>query len=93
MPSGGELGIKTCQERSGDGQHWVVVRIEDAGSGIPESIVKDLFVPFVTTKRVIGGTGLGLSIVRNIMEMHGGKIALENKTGGQGVQATLWFKV
>ncbi len=93
MPSGGELTIKTRREGSGDGPSWVVIRIEDAGSGIPEGVVKDLFVPFVTTKRIIGGTGLGLSIVRNIMEMHGGKIALENKREGQGVQATLWFKI
>jgi signal transduction histidine kinase len=93
MPFGGELRVKTFREGSGEGQHWVVVRIEDTGTGMPGSVLKDLFVPFVTTKRSEGGTGLGLSIVKNIMELHGGRIALENKAEGQGVRATLWFKI
>ena len=93
MPFSGELFIKTFREGTGDGKHWVVIQIEDSGIGIPEGVVKDLFVPFVTTKRVMGGTGLGLSIVRNIMEMHGGKATLGNKKEGQGVRATLWFKI
>ncbi len=93
MPSGGDLQIRTFRAGSSDKRQMVMVQIEDNGSGMPESILKDLFVPFVTTKRAVGGTGLGLSIVRNIMEMHEGRIALENKTNGRGVRATLWFKI
>jgi signal transduction histidine kinase len=92
MPSGGELRIRTFRVGSSDKRQGVVVQIEDTGTGMPESVLKDLFVPFTTTKRSAGGTGLGLSIVKNIMEMHGGRITLENKTGGHGVRATLWFK-
>jgi signal transduction histidine kinase len=93
MPSGGELRINTCRDGSDDAPQGVVVQIEDTGVGMPRDVVKDLFVPFVTTKRAVGGTGLGLSIVKNIMQMHGGKITLENKAEGPGVRATLWFKV
>jgi|GEM_PF-2005267 len=93
MPDGGELRVRTFREGAGGRVDWVVVRIEDTGMGIPESVLKDLFVPFVTTKRSVGGTGLGLSIVKNIMELHGGKVILENKAEGPGARATLWFKI
>ncbi|MBF0485855.1 MAG: hypothetical protein HQL16_05000 [Candidatus Omnitrophica bacterium] len=92
MPGGGEFSIETFEEDAGD-DYWAVVRIEDTGSGLPEKVQKDLFVPFTTTKRGSGGTGLGLSIVRNIMEMHGGRITLENRTEKQGVRVTLRFKM
>ena len=93
MPAGGELQVRTFRAGASEARQMVMVQVEDQGAGIPEHILKDLFVPFVTTKREVGGTGLGLSIVRNIIEMHGGKITLENKPNGQGVRATLWFKI
>jgi signal transduction histidine kinase len=93
MPSGGELRIRTFQERDADQLCWVVVWIEDSGPGIPQRVAKNLFVPFVTTKRTMGGTGLGLSLAKNIIEMHGGKIALENRTDGRGARATLRFRI
>ena len=93
MPSGGELQIRTFRAGSSDKRQMVVVQIEDNGTGMPDNVIKDLFVPFVTTKRAKGGTGLGLSIVKNIMELHGGKITLENKSNGHGVRAMLWFKI
>ncbi|MEI8012775.1 MAG: ATP-binding protein, partial [Candidatus Omnitrophota bacterium] len=93
MPAGGELEIRTFRTGSSDERQMIIVQIEDNGSGIPESVLKDLYVPFVTTKRDVGGTGLGLSIVRNIMELHGGKIAVENNEDGQGVCARLWFNL
>ncbi|MDD5669998.1 MAG: ATP-binding protein, partial [Candidatus Omnitrophica bacterium] len=40
-----------------------------------------------------GGTGLGLTIVRNIIEMHGGKIKFENRKEQRGLRVTLMFKV
>ncbi|MBF0595758.1 MAG: hypothetical protein HQL22_12440, partial [Candidatus Omnitrophica bacterium] len=79
MPAGGELRVSAFQGGLTDGAHWVELRIEDTGAGLPPSVIRDLFVPFVTTKRGSGGTGLGLSIVKNIMELHGGKIVLENR--------------
>jgi signal transduction histidine kinase len=32
-----------------------------------------------------GGTGLGLSIVRHLVELHGGHVAVANRTGGGAI--------
>jgi two-component system CheB/CheR fusion protein len=50
------------------------IRVLDSGLGIEESIQKNLFQPFFTTKPVGAGTGLGLSISKGIAETHGGSL-------------------
>ncbi len=52
----------------------VVIRVTDAGQGIPEMIIDKLFDPFFTTKVVGEGTGLGLSISQGIIKDHGGDL-------------------
>jgi len=49
-------------------------------------LLQKVWDPFFTTKEK--GTGLGLVIVRNIVEAHGGRIALENRNGG-GLRVTI----
>ncbi|HOU36623.1 MAG TPA: ATP-binding protein [Candidatus Omnitrophota bacterium] len=73
------------------GDRVVIFEFEDNGPGIPESILEKVFDPFFTTKHDKGGTGLGLSIIKNIMEMHHGRITLKNREQG-GVIATLTFR-
>ncbi|MEH2382667.1 MAG: ATP-binding protein [Nostoc sp.] len=54
---------------------WVKIAIADNGSGIPESIQKQIFNPFFTTKSVGKGTGMGMAISYQIItEKHGGKL-------------------
>jgi signal transduction histidine kinase len=61
---------------------WVVVQIEDSGSGIPEEIQSKIFDPFFTTKGQGEGTGLGLNISRNlIVQKHFGEISVLSKPG------------
>ncbi len=69
----------------------VVAEIEDEGPGILPSVLDKIFDPFFTTKRDKGGTGLGMSIVKNIMDMHDGKIRVENRAEG-GTRVVLTFK-
>ncbi len=52
------------------------VTILDSGPGIPASIRRTLFKPFVTAGKP-NGTGLGLTIARRIAEEHGGSVCLD----------------
>jgi signal transduction histidine kinase len=60
----------------------VEIRIADNGDGIPESIMKQIFNPFFTTKPTGEGTGLGLSLSYDIVtKVHGGNIKVESEEG------------
>lgn len=54
-----------------------VVRVRDAGPGIPEGVRERIFEPFFTTKPVGRGTGLGLSLARQMLESQGGRLEIE----------------
>jgi signal transduction histidine kinase len=63
-----------------DTDAWVVVRIKDNGSGMPEDVRQKIFDPFFTTKPVGQGTGLGLSISHQIIvEKHHGWLTCESE--------------
>ncbi|KKO44740.1 ATPase [Arsukibacterium ikkense] len=65
----------------------------DNGSGVPETIKKRIFDPFVTTKRGEGGSGLGLHLVYNLVtQALNGKIIF-NSTLGHGVEILIDFPV
>ena len=92
MPGGGDLMIRTYTEQRRDYEKWVTVQIEDTGTGIPEGAAEKIFEPFFTTKHAGAGYGLGLPTVKNIIEMHGGKINISNKTAGNGAVAIISLK-
>jgi len=63
----------------------VVVTVSDNGPGFPPEMLERSFSPGYTTKMTGGmvhGLGFGLFIARAVIELHEGKIWLENRAGG-----------
>jgi len=58
-------------------EKFVNIEIVDDGIGMDEKTLRNIFVPFFTTKEK--GTGLGLAIVHRIVEEHHGDILLKVK--------------
>lgn len=56
------------------------INVLDRGTGMPEAVLKQAMLPFFSTKRT--GTGVGLALSREIIEAHGGQLALANREGG-----------
>ncbi len=83
MPQGGTLSVQTSL-----GQGTAYVRIRDTGIGIPQEDLPEIFKPFYTKKA--GGSGLGLAISQRIIQIHGGSISVESKSGA-GTTFTLAF--
>ncbi|MET0340243.1 MAG: ATP-binding protein [Polyangiales bacterium] len=87
MPEGaGKLKLSARESE----QHEIELSVADNGSGISPDHVGRIFEPFFSTKGEGHGTGLGLSIVRNIVELHGGHIAVTSELG-QGTTFVLTF--
>ncbi|MEK7727684.1 MAG: ATP-binding protein [candidate division KSB1 bacterium] len=72
MPEGGELEVRT--ERLDEQR--VRLSVRDTGGGIEPEVLEKIFTPFFTTKA--HGTGLGLAICRQIVNEHGGEIAVNS---------------
>ena len=59
----------------------ITIEVQDNGPGIPAELLKQVFVPFFTTRR--DGSGVGLALSRQIMIAHGGSISANRApTGG-----------
>ena len=65
----------------------ICVIISDNGPGIPASVRRTLFDPFVTAGKP-NGTGLGLTLARRIAEEHRGNVCLE-ESNSKGTVFTL----
>ncbi len=60
----------------------IVVRIRDYGPGIPEDEIPLVKRKFYKGSSKARGTGIGLAVCDEIVQMHGGTLALENAEGG-----------
>lgn len=70
MPGGGR-----CRLTAGALADQVVIRVSDAGPGVPAALAEQIFEPFFTTRPQ--GTGLGLSVARAVARAHGGDLRLD----------------
>lgn len=91
MPSGGVLRLR-AENRVLDAAAvdaiegarpgaFLVLHVEDTGTGIPPEVLKRMWEPFFTTKEADRGTGLGLSTVRGIIENHQGFVEVTTGLG------------
>ena len=62
-----------------DDAEVVEISVSDTGPGISQKVLKNLFVPFFTTKEQ--GTGLGLAISQSIVQNAGGSIQVQSQQG------------
>jgi signal transduction histidine kinase len=82
-PAGGEVRVGLRRERTSDGD-WAVVSVRDQGLGIPAAEVPRIFEGFHRASNVSGqiaGTGIGLATARQVVEQHGGSIAVDSQEG------------
>ena len=102
MPEGGEVRLETealtlteplrrdrATVPAGD---YALVRVRDAGVGIPSERLQKVFEPFFSTKKPGEGTGLGLSTAYGIVKQTGGFIFVDS-TVGEGTTFTLYLPV
>jgi two-component system, cell cycle sensor histidine kinase and response regulator CckA len=60
---------------------YVVIDVEDTGTGMSDDVAARLFEPFFTTKEAGKGTGLGLSTAYTIVQEAGGWIDVQTALG------------
>jgi signal transduction histidine kinase/ActR/RegA family two-component response regulator len=82
-PAGGSVAVHVSSQKR---QARVVVR--DTGLGIDPDLLPHVFDRFrqgdASSARREGGLGLGLALVRDLVELHGGTVAVESNGPGQG---------
>jgi len=94
MPNGGIITIRAKNapairdgELSGD---FVVVTVEDSGTGMSADVLTRIFEPFFTTKKIGEGSGLGLPQVYGFAQQSGGAVRVAS-TIGRGTTVTLFL--
>ncbi len=73
----GAIRVSALQEARSDGD-WLVISVQDNGSGIDPSMIDTLFEPFVSSRMDANGTGLGLAVAEGIVREHGGMVVPSN---------------
>lgn len=90
MSGGGKIEISADNITLGYGDtiplpkgDYVIISVEDHGSGIPKENFSRIFDPYFTTKEIgnTKGMGLGLAICYSIVKSHGGLITAESQPG------------
>jgi signal transduction histidine kinase len=87
-PSGGQVGVSVEVE-----SQEVSLVVEDTGPGIPTEQMSQVFQRFKRGEDARSeGSGLGLSIVQRIVELHQGRIELENRGVDSGLRVYVYLR-
>ncbi len=90
-PGGGEVSID-YQTASHEGSRLLGIEVRDHGMGMTPEQQARCFERFyrADASGKIPGTGLGMCIVKEIMDLHGGRIVIQSALG-QGTAVTIWL--
>lgn len=82
-------GCITVESKAAKGSGFAEVTVSDSGSGIPKEQQEKIFDKYATVEakanRMRGSTGLGLTFCKLAVELHGGKIWVEDRTVGGSI--------
>jgi two-component system, cell cycle sensor histidine kinase and response regulator CckA len=91
MPNGGRLTLRTSNVTDSQSAaygykglvqaEYVLLEVEDTGTGMPPEVMEKIFEPFFTTKDIGKGTGLGLAMVFGIVKQSNGYIFCDSTVG------------
>ncbi|WP_435896056.1 PAS domain-containing hybrid sensor histidine kinase/response regulator [Oceaniferula spumae] len=90
-PIGGAIRVSVTPDKKNPRNTCMVV--SDNGLGMSKPEIEKLFEPFAQSKNADrtsrDGLGLGLAIIRQLMELHGGKVVAFSEGKGKGTEITL----
>lgn len=104
MPGGGRLEVSTAtgvlneihreeglreMDLMKAGDEIVSIQVRDYGHGIAPDLAHRIFEPFFTTKPPGEGTGLGLPVSKRIVELHRGRLLVQNAEPPPGVRSRI----
>jgi CheY-like chemotaxis protein len=96
MPGGGTISIRAdVRQIAADPElspgDYVVIHVNDTGSGMTPEVARRAFEPFFTTKGAGKGTGLGLSQVYAMARQSGGTVRVDTRLG-KGTTVCLFLR-
>ena len=84
-PDGGHVRLEVMLLTLESNQEYVRIKVTDTGIGIAPENIDKLFKPFIqidsALNRKYEGTGLGLALVKQIVELHSGRVELTSELG------------
>lgn len=79
-PEGGQIGVRVVGDVL---RKQVHISVWDTGIGISKTDISKIFQPFIqidsSLSRFYGGTGIGLPLVKQLVQLHGGKISVKSQ--------------